>query len=469
MSDFTKIQERESGLKSQLTAGQMSMIALGGAIGTGLFLGSKFAIGLAGPSVIISYGIGALVACLLMGALAEMTVLHTTSGSFGAFAEHYIHPVAGYLVRYMYWSCIVLAVGTEVTAIGEYMTYWFTGVPQWIWVVLFASVLIGANAMSVKTFGTLEYWFSTIKVFAIVGFILIGVYLVVRPQTSHQGLGNLTAGGGFLPHGLWGTWVAVVVSIFSYLSVEMIAIAAAESKDPATAVRKAFRVTIVRLFIFYIATLVLILAITPMKALLGGGSPFVTAMEHVGIPYAGGVLNVVLVIAAMSAMNSQLYISTRMLFSLSRAGDAPTALGRVRPNGTPLRALLVSSTGIAVAAVVYAFSPDRAYTFMLAVSMFGAMFTWAMIFVTHWFFRRAIRRDGIELPFRMPGFPVTTALGAFLMVAIMATTPFTHDFRMTLVFGVPFTALVLVMYAVKRRRRAASAASVAPGPALEAG
>ncbi len=165
---------REAGLQRTLTAGQMSMIAIGGAIGTGLFLGSKFAIGLAGPSVILSYTISGFITLLLMGCLAEMTIAHPTSGSFGAYAEHYISPLAGYLVRWAYWTCIVMGVGTEVTAIADYMQFWFTGVPPWIWIVLFSGVLIGVNAWSVKTFGTVEYWFSTIKILAIVGFILLG-------------------------------------------------------------------------------------------------------------------------------------------------------------------------------------------------------------------------------------------------------------------------------------------------------
>jgi L-asparagine transporter-like permease len=221
MSDFKNIQQRESGLKRELGPKQMSMIALGGAIGTGLFLGSKFAIGFAGPSVIISYAIGGLIALLLMGALAEMTVAHATSGSFGAYAEFYVGPLIGFLVRYLYWSCIVLAVGTEVTAIGEYMQFWFADVPSWMWIVLFSGVLIGVNMFNVKAFGTMEYWFSTIKVFAIVAFIVMAAYVVFGSGNPEYGFHNYTAGGGFFPNGLSGMWFAVIVSIFSYLRIEM--------------------------------------------------------------------------------------------------------------------------------------------------------------------------------------------------------------------------------------------------------
>ncbi|MFD9679337.1 amino acid permease [Rhodococcus sp. NPDC059969] len=458
MSDFKNIQQRESGLKRELGPKQMSMIALGGAIGTGLFLGSKFAIGFAGPSVIISYAIGGLIALLLMGALAEMTVAHATSGSFGAYAEFYVGPLIGFLVRYLYWSCIVLAVGTEVTAIGEYMQFWFADVPSWLWIVLFSGVLIGVNMFNVKAFGTMEYWFSTIKVFAIVAFIVMAACVVFGSGNPDYGFHNYTSGGGFFPNGLSGMWFAVIVSIFSYLSIEMIAIAAGEAENPAVAVKKAFRVTIVRLFVFYIATLALILAIAPMDKILSGGSPFVTVMQVVKIPGADSVLNFVVIIAALSAMNSQLYVSSRMMFSLSRAGDAPAILGKVRANGSPVNALLLSTSGIAVATIVYVLFPEQAFTLMISLSMFGAMATWLLIFVTHWFFRKRMKEDGTKLSFTIPFFPVGTILGGALMVAILITTLWVDDFKMTLVFGVPFVLAVIGIYYFTRSRRAQSRA-----------
>ncbi|MFY3702240.1 amino acid permease [Achromobacter dolens] len=450
---FGRIAEREQGLKRRLTSGQMSMIAIGGAIGTGLFLGSKFAIGFAGPSVIISYAIGGLITLLLMGCLAEMTVAHSTSGSFGAYAEHYIGPLAGFLVRYAYWSCVVLAVGTEVTAVAEYMKFWFPSVPGWQWVCLFSAALIFINAMSVKAFGTIEYWFSTIKISAIVAFIILGAYVVWgSPQ---YGAAQYTAHGGFFPNGVWGMWIAVVISIFSYLSVEMIAVAAGEAEDPERAVKKAFRATIVRLVVFYLLTLALILAIVPWDQAGKGGSPFVTVMEAVKVPYAAGVINFIVLVAALSAMNSQLYITTRMMFSLSRAGHAPAALGRLTRSGTPLNALLLSTSGIAIATVLNVLYPETSFTLMMAISMFGALFTWMMIFVTHYFFRRRWAREGgAALSFRMPGFPLLTLLGAGAMLAILVTTYFTGVFKMTLVFGVPFLLVLAALYLLLFRKSA---------------
>ena len=212
---FENIIERERGLRRSLSARRLTMIAIGGAIGTGLFLGSGFAISLAGPGVLVSYAIGAVIALLLVGCLAEMTVAHPTSGSFGAYAEYYIGPLAGFLVRYAYWTCIVLAVGTEVTAVALYMHFWFPALPGWLWVVAFSALLIGVNARSVNVFGAIEYWFSAIKVTAIVIFILLAAYIVLRapaavPATATSsgtgaaavGFQNYTAHGGFLPRGL---------------------------------------------------------------------------------------------------------------------------------------------------------------------------------------------------------------------------------------------------------------------------
>ncbi len=457
--DFSAIIEREGGLRKTLTAGKLSMIAIGGAIGTGLFLGSGFAIGIAGPSVLVSYAIGALIALLLMGCLAEMTVTHPTTGSFGTYAEHYVSPLAGFLVRYAYWTCIVLAVGTEVTAVALYMKFWFPSVPGWWWILAFSASLTTVNAFSVNTFGTVEYWFSAIKIAAIVAFIVLASYLIIQAYGSHAagsqtdiGFGNYTAYGGFLPHGVGGMWVAVIMAVFSYLSIEMIAVAAGEAAHPEVAIRRAFLSTVVRLVLFYVLTLGLMLAVLPWTQAGSSKSPFVMVMEALHVPAAGGVMNFVILIAALSAMNSQLYISTRMMFSLSRAGQAPRRLGLLTARGVPLNALLVSTSGIALATVLSVILPERAFLMMVGISVFGAMFTWMMIFVTHFYFRRARMRDGNPpTRFRMWGYPVTTLLGAALMAALLITTAFTEAFRMTLVFGLPYLGGLALFYIFRYR------------------
>ncbi|EQM70702.1 hypothetical protein L682_08055 [Aquipseudomonas alcaligenes OT 69] len=445
--------DREKGLKQSLTSGQLSMIAIGGAIGTGLFLGSGFAIGFAGPSVLVSYGIGALIALLLMGCLAEMTVRHPTSGSFGSFAEFYVSPGFGFAIRYAYWSSIVFAVGTEITAAAMYMKYWYPEVPGGYWMVAFSVALILANAFSVKVFGAIEYVFSLLKLCAIVVFILLGAWVVYgAPADSAIGFANYSNDRGFFPNGLWGTWVAVIVAFFSYLSIEMIAVAAGEAKDPQSAVTRAFRITVVRLVVFYLLTIALVLAIVPWGQNNGGQSPFVTVMEATGVPYAGAVFNAVILIAALSAMNSQLYITTRLMFSLSRAGQAPKVFGTLSGKGVPLPALLLSSVGIALATLLYLAYPEKAFTLMMSIAMFGAMFTWAGIFLTHLFFRR--RQGGQPLAFKLWGYPWTSLAGLLLMLALMVTTLFTEEFAPTLLCGLPFLAVILLIYALRFRQRA---------------
>lgn len=453
MDSFQQIVKQEQGLKKVLSAGQMGMIAIGGAIGTGLFLGSGLAIGFAGPGVILSYAVGALIALLLMGCLAEMTIVHPTSGSFGAYAEHYMGPWAGFLVRYAYWACNVLAVGTEVTAIGIYMKFWYPDIPSWFWIASFSLALVLINAFSVNLFGLVEYWFSVIKIFAIVAFILIGSYVVFGPATKIGGVipgfNHYTEHGGFFPQGLWGMWIAVIVSIFGYLGIEMIAVAAGEAHEPEKAIRSAVRSTLIRLALFYLLTMGLMLAIVPWNQAGHEESPFVKVMTAVNISGASGVVNFVVLIAALSAMNSQLYITTRMMFSLSCAGYAPKRFGRLKKRGIPILGLLLSTGGIALATVLSVVSPDHSFTLMMAISMFGALFTWFMIFVTHFFFRKKWSNENSQaLPFRMPGFPYLTFLGGSLMLAIMVTTAFTKEFQMTLFFGIPALIFLSVVYFV---------------------
>ena len=444
---FETIIEREKGLHRSLSAGQMSMIAIGGAIGTGLFLGSGFAIGFAGPSVLVSYAIGAVIALLLMGALAEMTVAHPTSGSFGAYAEFYIGPLAGFLVRYAYWSAVVFAVGTEVSAVAVFMKYWFANVPGWYWIVGFSGALIVVNAASVKVYGVIEYAFSMLKIVAILAFILLGaVFVYGAPASSGVGLQNFTAHGGFFPHGVRGMWIGVIVAIFSYLNIETIAVAAGEAKDPQRAVTRAFRSTVFRLVLFYMLTLALMLAIVPWTQASTDESPFVKVMAATHVPYAAGVINFVVLVAALSAMNSQLYITTRMMFSLSRAGYAPARFGRLSANGVPTAALSLSTIGIALATVLTAFWPEAAFGLMMSLAIFGAMFAWLMIFVTHLFFRA--RYNGPTPSFRMVLHPLGSLLGAALMAAILLTTAFTQQFRMTLVYGFAFLAVLTGTYLI---------------------
>jgi L-asparagine transporter-like permease len=282
-------------------------------------------------------------------------------------------------------------------------------------------------------------------------FLLICAWFLCGAYISDKGpaIHSSAVSGGFFPHGVSGVWMAVILAIFSYMGIETIAVAAGESKQPALAVRQAFRSTVLRLILFYLGTLGAILAILPWQQATPQVSPFVQVMEALHWHRAADFVNLAVLVAALSAINSQLYIASRMMFSLARAGSAPRVLGRTSRQGVPVNALLASSTGIGLATMLTAISPETAYPSIVAISVFSAVFTWLMIFVTHYFFRRRradVRPDG---PFQIPGFPVTTLLGVALMLAILITTFFTPEFRLTLLFGIPLVIVLSSIYLLR--------------------
>ncbi|MBT2715440.1 amino acid permease [Bacillus sp. ISL-57] len=445
----------ENKLQRELSSNQITMIAMGCAIGTGLFLGSGLAISTAGPSVLISYAIGAFIVLLLMGCLAEMTVAYPTSGSFGTIAEKYISPFAGFVVRYSYWIANVLAIGVEVSAIAVYMKYWFPDVPGSIWIFLFAALLIYVNATSVNTFGNFEYVFSMIKISAIVIFILLGAYVVIGAEPpSGIGVENYANDGGFMPFGFWGLWVAIFISLFSFLGTELIAVTAGEAKNPDIAVPKALKATVFRLATFYVLTIGIMLMIVPWQAAGIDKSPFVKVMEILNVPGASGIMNFIILTAALSAMNSQLYASTRMIFSLSEQHQAPALFQKVSRKGVPLRALLISTLGIFLAAGVKVLLPDTSYAFMMGISMFGAILTWFMVFISHLYFRKRWEKSGgRKLPVKMYGFPYLTILGALLLLALTVSTWFTGPFKIVLQFGIPWLFFLCIVYLLMSKVR----------------
>src|SRR5215469_6210459 len=384
----TETAESREELPRQLSAAQLSMIAIGGAIGTGLFLGSSLAVRLAGPAVIVSYLIGAMIALLFMGALAEMAVAHPTAGSFGVYAELYLNPWAGFTVRYTYWAAQVIQIGGESVAISIYCQWWFPGTPKWIWILGFAVALLYVNARSVGSFGTFEYWFSMIKVAAIVLFIGLGFALVfgVTPRPA-IGFANLTARGGFLAKGWSGVWMAMVFVIFSYLGSEIVAVTSGEAANPQVEVPRALRFMVGRMILFYLGAVFLLVTIVPWTQIQPGSdvtaSPFVTVFRSIGVPAAAHVVNFVVITAAASSINCNLYLVSRMMFSLARGGYAPAAFGRVAANGAPVPALLVSAAGLLVAIVVALLYPDGAFVYLFGIALFGGLYVWSLIFVTH--------------------------------------------------------------------------------------
>jgi len=446
-------------LSRQLSAGQLAMIAIGGAIGTGLFLGSSLAVHAAGPGVIVTYLLGAAITLLLMGALSEMAVAHPTAGSFGVYAELYLHPWAGFAMRYTYWAAQCIAIGNEAIACSIYCQWWFPGTPKWFWIVVFSLTLLGINASSVGNFGSFEYWFAMIKVVAIVLFIVFGMLLIFGfGVTTPTGFSNLTANGGFLPNGWSGVWMALVFVIFGYLGSEIVAVTAGEARDPETAVPRAMRGMVTRLILFYLGSIVVLVSIVPWNRIQPGAdvtaSPFVRVFHLIGVPAAAHVINFVVITAAASSMNCNLYLVSRMMFSLARGGYAPEVFGRVSARGTPVPALIVSAAGLAVAVVVALLYPDGAFVYLFGVSLFGGLFVWLMIFVTHLRFRRKWQAPGARrLPVRMIGYPFTSILGALAIAAIIATTWWVPGMRVTVIAGLPWLMILAIAYLFLKPRR----------------
>jgi len=434
------------------------MMAIGGAIGVGLFLGSSVTIRMAGPAVILSYLLGAGIALIASYVLAEMAVVHPVAGAFGVYAEHYVSPWAGFAVRATYGAAQIIAIGAEVTAAAIYIAYWFPHVPQWIWVVLVSAALIALNSMQVNRLGEFEYWFAMIKVAAIVLFIIVGLALIFG-DGSHGMTSwvNLTQHGGFFAAGWKGVWLSLTITITSYMGIEVIAVTAGEAERPEVTVPRAMRSIVWRLILFYVLAIAIMVAMVPWNQVSGSStissSPFVTAFAAARIPFAASIMNFVVLTAALSSVNTNLYLSTRMLYSLGREGYAPKWMGRVSANGVPHRALLASTAGIVAAILLAVFAPKNAFLKLYGSAVAGMFFVWLVILRSHLRFRQRIAPERLsQLPMRLPAHPVFTLLGIALLLAISLTTFFVDGLQWSVpAFGI-FLCLISLLY---WRRRAA--------------
>lgn len=426
------------------------MLAIGGAIGVGLFLGSSVTVQLAGPGVIVSYLIGATIALVVAYSLAEMAVLHPVAGSFGIYAQTYLSKWAGFTVRATYGFVQIIAIGAEVTAVAIYFAFWFPSVPQWAWIVAVSAGLILLNSLQVSRFGEFEYWFALIKVLAIIAFIVIGLALIFGiGSRAPIGLSNLTAHGGFLPFGWRGVWLALTIALTSYMGVEVIAVTAGEAENPTKTIPRAMRTIVFRLILFYVLAITVMIAMTPWNHLGNGltGSPFVRAFASIGVPYAAGIMNLVVITAALSSANTNLYVTTRMLFSLSRGRYAPEWLGRVGQNGVPLRALGVSTAGMVAAILLAFYAPGKAFLALYGVATAGMLFVWVIILLTHFAFRRKVEPETIaRLPMRLWFYPYSTFLGIAAILGIAASTFFVDGLKYTVPAFVPFLVLMSIAY-----------------------
>ena len=467
-SDSPSAPARTDELRRRLSQRQLTMLAIGGAIGVGLFLGSGFTIQLAGPGVIVSYLFGAVIALIVAYSLAEMAVVHPDAGSFGVYAETYFSRWAGYAVRTTYGVIQMIAIGAEVTAVAIYFSFWFPAVPQWIWVLSVSIGLVGLNTMHVGRFGEIEYWFALIKVVAIIVFIAVGAALILGIGTHHPiGLSNLTAHGGFLPHGWLGVWLALTLVVTSYMGVEIIAVTAGEAENPEKSIPKAMRTIVFRLIFFYVLAITIMLAMTPWNQTGAGtgltASPFVRAFSSAGIPFAATIMNIVVITAALSSCNTDLYLTTRMLFSLSRGRYVPASLSKLAKNGVPRRALAVSSAGMVAAILLAIYAPGKAFLALYGVAVAGMFFVWIVILLTHISFRRALGPERVaKLPMRLRFYPYSTILGITALLGITISTFFVDGLQWTVPGFAPFLVLITIAYWFTRRRSQESSTLNAP-------
>lgn len=433
---------RESGLRSQLSAGQMAMVAVGGSIGTGLLLGSGAAVQIAGPAVILTYVVGAAIAWTVTMALGEMASVHPAAGSFGVYAELYLNPWAGFVARYGYWFAVVIAVAAELVAAATYTSFWFPAVPAVVWIVAFAAVLLAINLRQVGDYGRFEYWFAMIKVATIALFIVVGAVLLGGGRVEAQ----YTASGGFFPNGGLAPLKAVSFALFSFLGIEMVAISSGEARS-AHDIPRATRIMFALLLFVYVGAVAVLVGVMPWQAAGVRQSPFVTVFEVAGIPAASTLMNVVVLTAALSGANANLYVASRMLFSLARGGHAPASLGQLTPAGSPRNAIAASATGMLLAVVAQKFAPEAAYLYIIGASLFGGMLAWWVALAAHVRFRSRLTPQEIaRLPLRSPGGALASRVGFVVLALAIASTWWVEQSRITIVSGGPYLLVLTVAY-----------------------
>jgi L-asparagine transporter-like permease len=440
--------DKEAGLRRQLTAGQLAMLAVGGSIGTGLLLGSGAAINIAGPAVVLTYLIGAAIAFTVTMALGEMASAHPAAGSFGLYAELYLNDWAGFVVRCGYWFAIVIAVGAELVAAATYMHFWFRGVAPVVWILVFALLLLLINLRAVGDYGTFEYWFAMVKVVTIAVFIVIGGASLLLKRVPAQYHVN----GGLLPHGAASPLLAVSFALFSFLGIEFVAIASGEAKS-ATEIARATRIMFALLAVLYIGATAVLVGVMPWTQAGVAQSPFVTVFRIAGIPAASLLMNLVVLTAALSGANANIFAAGRMLFSLARSGYAPEVLGRLSSAGSPHFALSLSAIGILIAIVTQEYAPQAAYLYIIGASLFGGMLAWWITLASHISFRRRFPERLLkQLPLQVPGGQWLSICGFVALLAAIASTWWVPESRITIVSAPFYLLLLSVGYFISRYR-----------------
>ncbi|GGT91070.1 MULTISPECIES: amino acid permease [Streptomyces] len=449
------------GYQRGLGARQIQMIAIGGAIGTGLFLGAGKAIAKAGPSLILAYAIAGLVIFFIMRALGELLMYRPVSGSFAEYAREFIGPFWGFVTGWTYWLFWVVTGITEVTAAATYMTYWWN-IPQWISALVFTVILYGANLISVKLFGELEFWFSMVKVTAIIGMILIcaGILTIGFSDAGDTAsVTHLWDQGGFFPTGIGNTLMTLQIVMFAFLAVELVGVTAGESKDPKTVLPKAINTVPWRIAVFYVGALIMILSVVPWTHFKPGVSPFVAAFEQMGLGVGAAIVNFVVLTAALSSCNSGMYSTGRMLRDLALNGQGPKVFTRLTKNGTPLLGLTFSAALMLVGVWINYVAPGKAFEYVVSFATISGMWAWIMILVCQIRYRAKANRGELpESTFKAPGAPYTSWF-ALLFIGMVIVMMGIDEGARTALYCAPVWGLILgVAYLVLKSRNPEGAA-----------
>jgi len=441
---------QEQGLHHQLTTGQMTMVAVGGSIGTGLLLGSAAALEIAGPSVIVSYIVAAFIAYTVAMALGELASKHPSAGSFGVYGELYLNQYLGFLCRAGYWASIAFSIGAELVASATYMTYWLPTLPGVVWVFIFSALLLLINLRSVGSFGRFEFWFAMIKFGTIVAFIMAGAALLAAGRVAPQ----FTAQGGFLPKGPIAPLLAVFLAIYTFGGVEMLAVTTGESRSSKD-IPRAARLTFFLLAGLYLGAIIVLVGVMPWNHAGVSESPFVSVLRMAKVPAAAYFMNFVVLTAALSGANAKLYVASRLLFSMGRSGWAPASLGALNASGSPRLALLVSSYGIVTALIIENWAPKQAFLYIMGAAFSGLILSWVVSLAAHVSFRRRLTSPQVAaLPMRSP-----LGIWGSMLGFVLASTAILHTMfasPVNEIGGFVFFAALTIAYVLLKRQRQTS-------------
>ncbi|MFF4494210.1 amino acid permease [Streptomyces sp. NPDC001546] len=447
------------GLKAGLKNRHLSMIAIGGVIGAGLFVGSGGGIAKAGPAILISYLLVGAMVVFVMRMLGEMAAASPNSGSFSAYADRALGRWAGFSIGWLYWFFWVVVLAVEATAGAKILEGWIPAVPQWAWALIVMVVLTATNLGSVASYGEFEFWFAGIKVVAIGAFVIVGLLAVfgVLPGSDNPGAGfaHLTDAGGFMPGGWGSVLTGVLMVVFSFMGSEIVTLAAGESEDPRRAVTKATNSVIWRIGVFYLGSIFVVLTLLPWndKSIVEKGS-YVAALDSIGIAHAGQIMNVIVLTAVLSCLNSGLYTASRMAFSLGERGDAPKVFAKTSKNGVPTVAILGSVVFGFIAVYFNYTSPDTVFNFLLNSSGAIALFVWLVICLTQLRMRGILMREAPEkVTVKMWLFPYLTWATAAMITFVLGYMVYDKDNRETVLYSLLVAAVVIAIGVVRNVRR----------------